>query len=329
MKRIFTAGIATILSLSAVFPLAVEAYSYSYYQAPYTTSYNDTATQGRLQVLLAQIQALQAELARIQSGHAYQTMVAPQYTANYQMPVSNYCNGGQYYGSSCYGDGRSLQNVRVTFEKNFARVRIQYGNGAIVNRIYAANTQDEVIQFLMSETGRIQNEIASVTSFNDNGYRNGNRYYSNNDYGYGRNNTNYNSDNIDSIRVRISSGDAHVTVNYQSNSDDTFTLKNETSHADIISNIADRLDLNESDVRDLVTFSNGSSNNSNAHDVRDIAVTIYAGNQDTRAKVRYDDGTTETFYYSDDTKSDIVTDLADELDMSESDVRDVIAYSYN
>lgn len=247
------------------------------------------ALQTRLQELIREVQVLQQELARMQPA-TYPSLYYP-------------C--GTVWGENCYNIVNRIQRIEADMERHFARVRILYANGRTIERIYAADSREELIEFLLSETGHTRAQIATALRYQN--------WFSDD----------RDEDDIDRIRVKIDDGDAFVTVYYDNGDTDRFTLRNETRRSDIIEEVADELDIDEDDVEDLISIYRAESD-----EVDDINITIYEDDNDARARVHYDDGTSETFSFDTDDEEEIIEDLADMLDMDEDDVEDLADFDY-
>jgi hypothetical protein len=128
------------------------------------------------------------------------------------------------------------------------------------------------------------------------------------------------ADDIDSIDVTIDrdDNDARVRVDV-----DRFHYNTDNKNR-IIERLADDLDIDEDDVEDIVDFDYEDSDD----DVESIDVTIDRDENDARARVEYENGDVDRFHYNTDNKNRIIERLADDLDMDEDDVEDIIDFDY-
>lgn len=248
----------------------------------------------RLQALIAQIRQLEIGLARARI---------------LETTTTTWCYEDGRATTNCsapylYSTGK-LERVEADIEDTFSRVYVKYTNGRSKNLIFNANTQSEVVDYLMDETGASRAHILSVVRFN--------------------NTSHDNSEDIDQITATITEDDTYVVVEFEDNNTERFTLRDETNKSDIVEKIADRLNEDESGIEDVIRFRYDSSTDG---DVNSIEVTIDRGDDEAVARVRYEDGTRDTFSYSTDAKDDIVSELADDLDLRESEVEDLVEYEY-
>lgn len=249
----------------------------------------------RLQALMVQIRQLEIDLARVRALETTTT------TWCYQDGrATTNCSASYPYSIG------NLERVEADIEDNFSRVYIKYTNGRSKNLIFNANTQDEVVDYLMDETGASRAHILSVV-----------RFY---------NISHDDSEDIDQITATITEDDTYVEVEFENNNTERFTLHNETNKEDIIEIVADRLNEDEDDIEDIIRFRYDSSDAD--EDVDSIEVTIDRNDDESVARVRYEDGTRDTFSYNTDDKDDIVSSLADDLDLRESEVEDLVEYEY-
>jgi hypothetical protein len=133
---------------------------------------------------------------------------------------------------------------------------------------------------------------------------------------------------VDEIIAVINEDDdeTEVTVEYESGDEKEFTVK-ETDEDDIIEEVAEELDMDEDDVEDIIEFEDKDDKKSD--DIEEIEVTV----EDGRAYVvvEYEDGDEYEFDFSidedddeDEIEEDIIEEVAEELDMDEGDVEDII-----
>jgi hypothetical protein len=141
----------------------------------------------------------------------------------------------------------------------------------------------------------------------------------------------WNTDGVRSIAVDFNDGVADITIRYDRGSRDEFSVDAD-NREEAIDFIIDETNLSESVVRSLATFTGTPGRHSYSHyndDVDSIDVTIDRDDDSARARVRYEDGTRDTFDYDTDVKREIISELSDDLDMDEDDVEDVVDWSYD
>lgn len=130
------------------------------------------------------------------------------------------------------------------------------------------------------------------------------------------------------IDVAYRNSAAYITIDYINGSNDNF-IAGVSNDNDVIDYIVSTTNLSRNDVVTTITFSNAYHYNTTYNgSIREITVTIDNNSNDAVARVRYDNGTTKRYSYSTDNTSTIVSDLADDLNISESAVRNLVEYTY-
>lgn len=252
--------------------------------------------------LLSQIQFLKAQLQALEQQLLLQTNTAssPQcYTDTYGR---RYCT----VDTQSFSNRNNIDTIEVDFVGRIAQVRVQLDDGDSEYYAFDARTKDEVATLLASTLGRsyasILALIDTVSSFT-------------------RSSSNHTD--IRSINVDFVGNDANVLVRFRDGDTDRFTFRNvDHSESTVISRLADRYDESRSAIRDLIDFSNRTTNN----DIRNIDVTF--SRDDADILVRFHNGGTERFTLRDvdDDEDEVISRLADRYDMSERDIEDVIDF---
>ena len=200
------------------------------------------------------------------------------------------------------------------------------------------------IQALMDELARLQAELARIQNFQVNTYTTACTYTTYGGYAcpqYG-NSYSYSGDtrSVSSITASFTGGAASVVVRYTRGSQDSFLFDARTQE-EVIRYTAEQTGISAAAIRSLITFSNDRSYDnwydhssynthySNSRDVDSIRITISDYNNNSSARVRFNDGTTRTYSYSTDVRSSIVSRLANDLDLSTSAVDNLANFSYD
>ncbi len=128
------------------------------------------------------------------------------------------------------------------------------------------------------------------------------------------------NDEIDRIIAEVEEDSAEITVKFEDEDidDEEFDV-DEEDQDDIIAAVADELDMDEDDVEDLIEFDYG--------DLDEIEVVIIDGV--ANVSVEFTSGVKLKFNVDEGDEDDMIADIAEELDMDEDDVEDVIDFVYN
>lgn len=125
-------------------------------------------------------------------------------------------------------------------------------------------------------------------------------------------------DDITSIEAEVDEDESEVTVEYENDDDYTFTI-DEDKVDEIIEAIAEKLDLDEDDVEDLIEFNFGDID----------SIMVYVSDGKARVEVEYESGVSRRIMLSEDDEDSLIEEIADELEVDEDDVEDVVEFEYD
>lgn len=293
MKKTF---LVAVLALVFLIPAGVEASSYGHDNSGrgsynnnrnFQANYRSNSTFEReISRLLAEVQRLQAVLARLQND-------------------GQTCYGGYCFDSRRGGNERA-DEIDVEYKNSAAYVSIEYTDGDDEDFIIAgADSDNEVIDVILDETDLSLQNILAVIDFSGD---------ADND-----------DDDVEDIDVTIDrdDNDARARVRYEDGDTDTFTY-NTDSKDEIIEELADDLDMDEDDVRDLTDFDYDDSGNNN-DDFEDIdSIEIDIRNNKAYVRVEFEDGDISNYTYNTDDEDEIIEELADDLNVDEDDLEDFV-----
>lgn len=194
------------------------------------------------------------------------------------------------------------------------------------------------IQMLLQELTRLQNELARLKGTNvpngcymagniqycfETSYTGGGSYrpdHSYNDY--------YRRDRAREINVEYRNNAAYIEIEYSNGRDEDFIVAADDDE-EVIEYILDLTDLPRANIIDVIDFEGDNDDNDrNDDDIRSIDVEIDRDDNEAEATVRYDDGDRDTFDYDTDDKDEIIENLADDLDIDEDEVEDLVDFKY-
>jgi len=136
------------------------------------------------------------------------------------------------------------------------------------------------------------------------------------DFSFGSPASSGNDTGIDVITVTVSDGSALVFVEYDNGQTKKFTVR-EDAEDSIVDAIATKLDIDAGDVSDVMEIDYGSI---------DI-ILVEVGNSSSRVTVDFDSGVRTRFTVSETMEADIVTAIADEIHVRESEVERVLDFN--
>jgi hypothetical protein len=298
MKNAFLSGLFALSLAVVILPVQASANTMYHHYHTYTTYYQQYDNSAEINALLAQIQALQAELNRIQA-------TAP-YTSNYCTGM--YCTG---YRGTHYTNSDVAHSIDVVFKNSAAYITITYTNGRSEDFIAGgARTTDDVVDFLVRSTTLSDTNIRSILS-------------SRTDYNnYSHNNS------INDILVTIDENNNAATarVRYNDGTSQRYNYDSSSQYT-IVTDLTNDLNISRTEVSNLVTYDyTNSYGNSSSRTLSNIDV-FWNANDDATANVYFSNSGTATYhFYNSPSQSDVVTRLADSLGKSESQIRNVISF---
>ena len=187
----------------------------------------------------------------------------------------------------------------------------QYDNSAQINALLAQ------IRLLQIELDRMQ--TTQSNQFCTGSYCTG---YVNPNNGY------YNGDVARSIDVVFKNSAAYITITYTNGRSEDFIAGGARTTDDVVDFLVRSTNISESSIRAKLSSRTDTSHHTSSRDISDILVTIDQNNNSTTARARYSDGTSQRYNYDSSSQSTIERNLADDLNMSRSDVTDLVTYDY-
>lgn len=245
-----------------------------------TSNSGSSNVPSNLQALLDQIEALQNQQTSQSSSNDDKKTSSP---------------------SSSNNDG--VDSITVEIDDGESLVKVFYDNGDVDNFWVATDEKDEIIDEIADETDLSTSLIEDLVDFG--------KYKS----------SNGNADDIDEIQidVDVEDGVADITVVFEDEDEDDEEFEVEDADLeDIIEEIADELDIDEDDVRDLMEV----DYNVRANDIDEIKAVI--DGDETEVTVELESGDDFDFLLEEDDEDNIIEEIADLLDIDESDVEDLI-----
>ncbi len=305
MKKTLFVGVAA-LAFMLLPGGSADAATY-YYPNYYSTSYT-VSHQAQIQALMEQVKQLQAILTKLQQEQARVRLEQPCYiSGNVQ-----YCIQDQYrHGYQNTRDEATA--IYVEYRNNAAYVDIEYRDRRDESFVIAADNDNEVINYLLTLTHLSLQNILDVIEFDGDHYDS--HHYSDH----------HHDNDVRDIDVYIDRDDneSKAIVRYDSGDTETFYYTTD-SKSRIVDKLANDLDIDDSDVEDLVDWHYSNFSDTSLDDITEIRIDISGGK--AYVKVEYDDGDTDRYTYNTTNKSTIISRLADDLDVDRDDLENFIEW---
>lgn len=122
------------------------------------------------------------------------------------------------------------------------------------------------------------------------------------------------SEDIDEIKVDVDEGESEVTVEYDDGEEYEFTVE-EDDEDNIVEEVADELNIDEDEVEDLIKFDYGK--------IENITVRL---DDESLVRIFYTSGVERRLRLNTDDEDEIIEEIADELDLDEDEVEDLVEF---
>lgn len=303
MKKLFVIAFA-LVAMVMIAPQAASADSY----------YHDSnsSVSSRIEALLREVARLQAEIARMRGT----TVGGKCYTYGY----TEYCYHNDGYRPIPLGTG-DVRSIDVDYRNSAAYVTVEYRSGREREYVVGgADSDSEVIDALADVLNLSRSQVAALIDFSGS---------SDDD----DDNDDNDDEDIDYIRVTIDrdNDEAEARVRYDDGDTDTFDYDTDVK-SEIIEELSDDLDIDEDDVEDLVDWdyddSHSDDDNDDIDDIESIDATVDEDDERTNVRVEFDDNTVRYYTYNTDDEDEVIEELADDLDIDEDDIEDLIDFDY-
>ncbi len=197
-----------------------------------------------------------------------------------------------------------IDAIEVEIDDGESLVTVEYKNGSDVDFWVDEDEEEDIIEAIAEKLKISESVVEDLV-----------------DFGKKKRSSSNSTDDIDEIRadVDVEDGEAEVTVVFEDEdeNDKEFTV-DESEYEDIIQAIAEELDIDEDDVRDLIEF----DWNVRARDIDEINVTVEDG--EASVEVVLESGDEFEFILDEDDEDDIIEAIADMLDIDEDEVEDLL-----
>jgi len=182
--------------------------------------------------------------------------------------------------------------------------------GSVLGDSTSTNTNSSIpanIQVLLAQVAALQNQSGNTNNTT--------------------NTSNSNSSGIKYIEVAIDDAESRVKVKYDNGDIKDFWVFSDVKD-EIVEEIAKKINVSESVVEDLADFGKISSNNGQ-DDVEEILADVDIEEEETSVEVVFDGGDEDDFTIDSADYDDIIEEIADELEIDEDEVLDIIEWDWN
>lgn len=220
--------------------------------------------------------------------------------------------------------GTGVESIIARYDGEEASVRVGYTNGSFKAFLVEGDTKIAVTDVIASKIGATRAEVLGLIEFTGS---------SNDD----EDDEDEDEDDEDfNIDVEID-GD-EVTVSFEFDGDDYEAQSNSTDEDDVLDEVADELNEDLEDVdEDLLdaisdalddALDEEEDEDENNSEIESIRATVKDGETGIRVRFEDEDEDDENFTVDEDDEDDIIAEVADELNIDEDEVEDLIEFEY-
>ncbi len=212
-----------------------------------------------------------------------------------------------------------IEEITAKYDGDEARVKVYYEDDESESFVVEGDTKIEVVDVVAVKLGKTRAQILSVIEFTDS--------KSDDD----------DEDEDDDFNVDVEVDDDEVTVSFEYDGDDYEVEVDSTDEDDVLEEVADELD--EDDVDDLDedladaieealedALEDEDDDDGDGDEVESITAKI--ANGEAEIEVEYGDGEEEEFTVEETLEDEIIEEVADELNIDEDEVEDLIEFEY-
>jgi hypothetical protein len=216
-----------------------------------------------------------------------------------------------------------IEEITAKYDGEEAKVKVHYDDGETESLTIEGETKIKVVDLVAAQLGKTRSEILSVIEF-----------------------TNADSDDEDEdededeedFNIDIEIDDEEVLLSFEFDGDEYEVEVDSTDEDDVLEEVADELDEDEvedidEDLADAIeeALEDALEDEDEDEDEGDDdieSITAQVANGEAEIEVEYGDGDDESFVVEETIESEIIEAVADELNIDEDEVEDIIEFEY-
>ncbi len=214
----------------------------------------------------------------------------------------------------------SIDEITAKYDGDEARIKVYYSNDETETHLIEEDSKIKVVDALAAKLGKTRAQILSVIEFTS----------SNDD------DEDEDDDDDDDFDVDVEVDDDEVTVFFEYDDDDYEVEVDSTDEDDVIEEVADELDEDEDDldddlvdaIEDALEDALEDEDEDDGEDDEIDSISADVANGEAQIEVEYGDGEEEEFTVEETLEAEIIEEVADELNVDEDEVEDIIEFNY-
>lgn len=209
----------------------------------------------------------------------------------------------------------TIEEIIAKYDGEEAKVKVYYFNDEIESFTVEGDTKIEVVDVVAVKLGKTRAQILGVVEFTS---------VKDDD-----------DDEDDDFNVDVEINDDEVTVSFEYDGDDYEIEVDSTDEDDVLEEVADELDEDDVDdldedlvdaIEDALEEALDDEDDGDGDEIEKITAKI--ANEEAQIEVEYGDGDEEEFTVEETLESEIIEEVADELNIDEDEVEDLIKFKY-
>lgn len=205
----------------------------------------------------------------------------------------------------------NIDDIIAKYDGKEAKVTVNYSNNTGSSFVVAGDSKIKVVDAVAAKIGKTRAAVLGWIEFTNASSKK----------------SNSKNDEFE-IDIKISKGKVTLTFEYDG---DEYTVKSKTTDEDdLLEEVADELDEDVDDLdEDLVDAIEEALEDALDEGSDEIeSITAYIADGEAEIEVEYGNGKEDSFTVKEDKESSIIEEVADELDIDEDEVEDLIKFKY-
>lgn len=210
--------------------------------------------------------------------------------------------------------GSGIEDIVAKYDGDEARVTISYSNDTTASFLIEGDSKIEVVDAVATKLGKTRADVLALIEFTSGSTRK--------------------DDDDDDFNIDIEIDDDEVTLTFEYDGDDYEVESNSTDEDDLLEEVADELDEDVEDLDDDLVEAIEDALDEALDDYEDEgsdeieSITAHIANGEAEIEVEYGNGDDEEFTVEEDYEDSIIEEVADELNIDEDEVEDLIEFKY-
>ena len=209
-----------------------------------------------------------------------------------------------------------IEDIVAKYDGDEARVTISYRNDTTASFLIEGDSKIEVVDAVAVKLGKTRADVLALIEFTSGSTKKDD------------------DDDDDDFNIDIEIDDDEVTLEFEYDGDDYEVHSNSTDEDDLLDEVADELGEDVEDLDDDLVDAIEDALDEALDDYEDEgsdeieSIVAHIANGEAEIEVEYGNGDDEEFTVEEDYEDSIIEEVADELNIDEDEVEDLIEFEY-